>query len=410
MDQINIPTFFVCPISLDIMRDPVTVTTGITYDRESIERWIFSNKSRTCPVTKQPLLSSELTPNHTLRRLIQAWCTTNAAYGVERIPTPKPPVDKAKIAALLEEARRSSPQEMVSHLHKFKAIAMESDRNKRCMEAAGVASFLAFVVKNSYKSMEDESLKAGDEAIAILSSLQVTEEGLKELITKDHPDLLVTITKVLRQGSYQSRAYATFLLKSMLEVLDPVQLIGMKAEIFVDIVHLIKDQISNQTTKAAFQILIELCPWGRNRIKAVDAEAVSLLVELLLDAPERRVCEMALMVLDLLCGCAEGRAELLRHAAGLAVVSKKVLRVSTVATERAVRILSSIARFSATAAVVNEMLQAGVVTKLCFVLQVEYCSPKAKEKAREILILHSRTWKSSPCVPPNLLASYPVLH
>lgn len=91
----------------------------------------------------------------------------------------------------------------------------------------------------------------------------------------------------------------------------------MKAEIFINIVHLLKDQILNETNKAALQILIELCPWGRIRIKAVDAEAITLLVE---HAPERRVCEMAFVVLDLLCRCAEGRPELLRHAAGLAMV------------------------------------------------------------------------------------------
>lgn len=62
----------------------------------------------------------------------------------------------------------------------------------------------------------------------------------------------------------------------------------------------------------------------------MDAEAISLFVELHFDAPERRVCEMALVALDLLCSCAEGRThELLRQAAGLAVVSKKVLRPRT---------------------------------------------------------------------------------
>lgn len=41
----------------------------------------------------------------------------------------------------------------------------------------------------------------------------------------------------------------------------------------------------------------------------MDAEAISLLIEHVI---ERRVCEMVLVVLDLLCGCAEGRAQLLR--------------------------------------------------------------------------------------------------
>ncbi|KAJ7971683.1 RING-type E3 ubiquitin transferase [Quillaja saponaria] len=92
MEEIDVPPFFLCPISLEIMKDPVTISTGITYDRESIEKWLFSGKNNSCPVTKQPLTeSTDLTPNHTVRRLIQAWCTVNASHGVERIPTPKPP-------------------------------------------------------------------------------------------------------------------------------------------------------------------------------------------------------------------------------------------------------------------------------------------------------------------------------
>ncbi|KAH1194037.1 E3 ubiquitin-protein ligase PUB22 [Glycine max] len=94
MDEIEIPAHFLCPISLQLMRDPVTVCIGITYDRENIERWLFSCKNNTCPVTKQCLLDHGLTPNHTLRRLIQSWCTLNASLGVERIPTPKSPIDK----------------------------------------------------------------------------------------------------------------------------------------------------------------------------------------------------------------------------------------------------------------------------------------------------------------------------
>lgn len=89
--DIEIPQFFLCPISLQIMKDPVTTITGITYDRESIEQWLKSSEdSAFCPITKQVLpRDSDLTPNVMLRRYIQAWWTTNAKYGIDRIPTPK---------------------------------------------------------------------------------------------------------------------------------------------------------------------------------------------------------------------------------------------------------------------------------------------------------------------------------
>lgn len=409
MAEVEVPPFFICPISLEMMKDPVTVSTGITYDRESIEKWIFSGKNNTCPVTKQVLSYTELTPNHTLRRLIQSWCTLNASNGIERFPTPKPPVNKAQIVKLINDAK--SPQTQMKCLRRLRSIASTNETNKRCIEGTGAVQFLASVIKLNTNNASLEVSEDGfdlatstDEALNILYHLQLSEAGLKSLTTGDNGEFIESLLRVMQRGNYESRAYAVFLLKSMTEVADPLQLISLKPEFFVELVQLFHDQISSKATKATLQLLINVGPWGRNRVKAVDTGAVPVLIDLLLDSSEKRVCEMILMVLDQLCQCAEGRAELLKHGAGLAVVSKKILRVSKVASERAVRILHSISKFSATQSVVQEMLQLGVVTKLCLVLQVD-SGNKTMEKVREILKLHARAWKNSSCVPVTL-ASY----
>ncbi|KAJ4705404.1 RING-type E3 ubiquitin transferase [Melia azedarach] len=415
MEEIDVPPFFLCPISLEIMKDPVTVSSGITYDRESIEKWLFAGKNNTCPVTKQALSTSsdgELTPNHTLRRLIQSWCTLNASYGIERIPTPKQPINKAQISKLLNEAK--TPQSQIKCLKRLRSIAGENQTNKRCLEAGGVVDFLASMVNNfsthsefsEYGFDQYDSTRPVDEALSILCNLQVSEHGLKNLMCKNGV-FVESLTRVMQRGTYESRAYAVLLLKSMLEVADPMQLINIRPELFIEVVQVFHDQISHQASKSALQVLINLCPWGRNRIKAVEAGAVSILIDHLLDTLERRTCEMMITVLDLLCQSADGRAELLKHGAGLAIVSKKILRVSQVASERAVRILFSISKFSATKSVLQEMLQLNVVAKLCLVIQVDCCN-KTQDKAREVLKLHARAWKNSPCIPANLLASYPA--
>ncbi|OMO82575.1 hypothetical protein CCACVL1_11888 [Corchorus capsularis] len=412
MEEIDVPSFFVCPISLEIMKDPVIVSTGITYDRESIEKWLFSGKNTTCPVTKQNISDGELTPNHTLRRLIQSWCMLNASHGIERIPTPKPPISKSQIIKLLNDA--TSPQQQIKCLKKLQSIASENGTNKRCMESSGAVEFLASIITNFESTVAEESLidfefesvRPTDEALSILYNLQLSESALKNLMGKNG-DFIATLTKVMQRGSYESRAYAVLLLKSMVEIADPMQLIGLRTELFIELVQVLHDQISQQASKATLQLLVSVCPWGRNKIKAAEAGAVPVLIDLLLDSTERRICEMALTVLDALCACAEGRAELLSHGAGLAIVSKKILRVSHVASERAVRILLSISKFCATSNVLQEMLQLGVVAKLCLVIQVD-CGSKTKERAREVLKLHARVWKNSPCIPNNLISSYPA--
>ncbi|XP_022756673.1 E3 ubiquitin-protein ligase PUB23-like [Durio zibethinus] len=413
MDEIEIPHHFLCPISLQLMRDPVTISTGITYDRDSIEKWFFSCKKKACPVTKKVLHDSDLTPNHTLRRLIQAWCTLNASHGIERIPTPKPPIDKTQIAKLLKDAKKF-PEMQLKCLKRLRSITLEGDRNRSCLEAAGVVEFLVSIIKSNYEStllLEVESnegsefIKASDEALSILYHIKISESCLKSIIRNDQ-EFVESLVQILKNDNYQSRAYATMLLKNIFEVADPNQLITITPEFFAEIVCTLRDRISVQASKAALKLLVELCPWGRNRIKAVEGGAVFVLIELLLETSDKRASELALILLDQLCGCAEGRAEVLKHGAGLAIVSKKIFRVSHLASDRAVRILSSICRFSATSRVLQEMLQVGVAAKLCLVLQLD-SSHKTKEKAKEILKLHSRVWRNHSCIPSYLLSSYP---
>ncbi|CAD5187923.1 unnamed protein product [Musa acuminata subsp. malaccensis] len=76
--SLTIPKDFCCPISLDLMKDPVVVSTGQTYDRASITQWIEEGH-RTCPNSRQTLANSRLRPNRALRNLISQWC---AAYGI----------------------------------------------------------------------------------------------------------------------------------------------------------------------------------------------------------------------------------------------------------------------------------------------------------------------------------------
>ncbi|KAJ6765621.1 U BOX DOMAIN-CONTAINING [Salix purpurea] len=71
-----IPHEFLCPITMEIMVDPVIVASGQTYERESIQKWLNS-KHRTCPKTGQILDHLSLATNFALRNLILQWCEKN---------------------------------------------------------------------------------------------------------------------------------------------------------------------------------------------------------------------------------------------------------------------------------------------------------------------------------------------
>ncbi|KAL2328401.1 hypothetical protein Fmac_021828 [Flemingia macrophylla] len=407
MDETEIPTFFLCPISLQLMRDPVTVCTGITYDRENIERWLVScKKNKPCPVTKQSLSHTDLTPNHTLQRLIQAWCIHNAFLGPETILSQRPIIDQTEIVRLLLEAKKF-PEKHLKCLRMLQSISFKSQSSKNRLNTAGIIDFLACTMMlNKSQEVSNSGVIMSEVALEVLFHLNPSESQLRNLMNNEGVQFVEFLLLVLRLGQFQSRARATVLLKSAFEVAGPTQLSTVKSEVFEEIVRVLRDQISQEASKAALKLLLGLCSWGRNRIKAVESGGVLVLIELLIDASERRACELMLITLDRLCGCAEGRAELLNHGAGVAVVSKKILRVSQMASDRGVKILTCICKHSANPRVLHEMLIFGAVSKLCLVLQVE-AGFKAKERARETLKLHSSAWRNSTCIPIPLLASYP---
>ncbi|KAJ1289027.1 hypothetical protein BS78_02G134600 [Paspalum vaginatum] len=72
----GVPSYFICPILQDVMRDPLIAADGFTYEAEAIREWLDSGH-RTSPMTNLQLPHRDLLPNHALRSAIQEWLQTN---------------------------------------------------------------------------------------------------------------------------------------------------------------------------------------------------------------------------------------------------------------------------------------------------------------------------------------------
>jgi len=68
---VAVPNEYVCPITLEVMRDPVTAADGHTYEYEAIQRSIRGGNMNS-PMTGRRLGSLQLVENHALRTLIVA--------------------------------------------------------------------------------------------------------------------------------------------------------------------------------------------------------------------------------------------------------------------------------------------------------------------------------------------------
>ena len=67
----EVPKEFLCPITLCIMKDPVIMSDGQTYEREAITKYLKSNSLS--PLTKKPLKIEEAVPNTILKNMIEKY-------------------------------------------------------------------------------------------------------------------------------------------------------------------------------------------------------------------------------------------------------------------------------------------------------------------------------------------------
>ncbi|KAK9985994.1 hypothetical protein SO802_030945 [Lithocarpus litseifolius] len=397
MDDIEVPQYFICPISLQIMKDPVTTITGITYDRESIEQWLLTSKKTTCPVTKQPLQKDpDLTPNHTLRRLIQGWCTQNALHGIDRIPTPKPPLDKFQVFEFIKHLWQ--PELQLKTIKQLVSLAAENEKNRKYMIEAGVPKEMLVFIVTCFKQGQIDGL---EEALGILNFIQIPSAETKPILLENHDLIIKSLTWVLgceMKNQVTVKSHTMLVLKTIIEACTSSNVLELVSpEFFKRVVKVLRSGITQQGINAALDVLLEACAWSRNLIRMIEANTVFELIELELSFPEKKTTELILGILCNLCSCPDGRAQFLSHRGSIAVVSMKILGVSPKVGDRAVLILSMICKFFGIYMVLQEMLTVGAVEKLSSLTKID-CASFLKEEASEILRLHFPEWKDSPCI------------
>ena len=93
-DEGGAPPSLLCPITQEVMVEPVIASDGFTYERSAIERWLDMGPDRRSPTTNAPLPSRTLVPNRHLASMIAAYrsrlgARVVALVGAEReLPAP----------------------------------------------------------------------------------------------------------------------------------------------------------------------------------------------------------------------------------------------------------------------------------------------------------------------------------
>ncbi|KAK1561120.1 hypothetical protein Q3G72_034712 [Acer saccharum] len=93
---------FYCPITRDVMVDPVETSSGQTFERSAIEKW-FSAGNKLCPLTMTLLDTSILRPNKTLRQSIEEWKDRNTMITIASMKSKLMSEDAEEVLHCLEE-------------------------------------------------------------------------------------------------------------------------------------------------------------------------------------------------------------------------------------------------------------------------------------------------------------------
>ena len=69
---VNIPDDYLCPITHDLLKDPVLAADGQTYEKKAIIEW-FSKGHKKSPLTGQTLAHTNLQENYRLKSIIESF-------------------------------------------------------------------------------------------------------------------------------------------------------------------------------------------------------------------------------------------------------------------------------------------------------------------------------------------------
>ncbi|XVF05520.1 hypothetical protein REPUB_Repub05bG0179200 [Reevesia pubescens] len=299
-----IPDDFRCPISLELMKDPVIVSTGQTYERSCIEKWLEQGHG-TCPKTQQTLSSPALTPNYVLRSLIAQWCEANGIEPPKRPSSSRPskttsacsPAERAKIEILLRKLASSNPEDQRMAAGEIRLLAKRNADNRVAIAEAGAIPLLV-----SLLSTPDS--RTQEHAVTALLNLSICEENKGSIISCG---AVPGIVQVLKKGSMEARENAAATLFSLSVVDENKVTIGASGAI-PPLVTLLSEG-TQRGKKDAATALFNLCIYQGNKGKAVRAGVVPTLMRLLTE-PGGGMVDEALAILAILASHPEGKSSI----------------------------------------------------------------------------------------------------
>ncbi|KAK6116510.1 hypothetical protein DH2020_049748 [Rehmannia glutinosa] len=316
-----------CPISLEIMTDPVTISTGHTYDRSSIQKW-FKSGNRTCPKTGERLISVDLVPNHALKRIIKQYCQENGtpfpeSGGRNRNFTMSSSLSGGAGSVAAEQAmailanflvgrlETGKPEEQNKSAYEIRLLTKTSIFNRSCLVEAHVIPPLLNLLCFSNPGAQEN-------AMAALLNLSKLSESKKIVVENGGLDKIVDILNV--GVKMETRHHAAGVLFYLSSVEEYRKTIGRIPGAITGLMGLIQ---AGPGKKNALVTILGLLMYPENHWMFLSAGLVLTLVNLLTTFDDQReeVVTESLAVLATLAEKLDGAMAII-SAGGLSIIIK----------------------------------------------------------------------------------------
>lgn len=183
---------FLCPLTKQVMRDPVTIESGQTFERAAIEMWFNecreSRRRPICPMTLKELRSTDLNPSIALRNTIEEWTARNEAVQ-------------------LDMARKSlnlgSPESETLGSLKYVQHVCQKGLSRHIARNAGLIPMIVSLLKSTSRKVQFRAL----ETLRIVAQ---EDNECKEMLAEG--DTLHTVVKFLRHERSREKEEAVALL------------------------------------------------------------------------------------------------------------------------------------------------------------------------------------------------------
>ncbi|WJX80424.1 hypothetical protein P8452_63426 [Trifolium repens] len=251
---------FLCPITRDVMVDPVETSSGQTFERSAIEKW-FAEGHKLCPMSHITLDTSILRPNKTLKQSIEEWKDRNTVI---------------TIASMKEKIQSGDEVGVLHCLQTLQGLCEQKDQHR---EWVVLENYIPVLIQ--FLSEKNRDIR--NHVLVILCMLMKDNEDAKERIAKVDNAIESIVHSLGRRLGERKLAVALLLELSKYDLLR--EYIG-KVQGCILLLVTMSNSEDSQAARDATELLEKLSCYDQNVIQMAKANYFKHLLQRLSTGPD----------------------------------------------------------------------------------------------------------------------------